>query len=112
LRKDYNMKSNNEKLNLRSLYSDVQPDAWAVTRMKARIKKESNRDISETAGYIFKRYVLVASIVLLVLTILLDRRLGINDTMATDDIAAWIFGEPAQDTLTSDIPEFTLLTDF
>jgi hypothetical protein len=107
------MKSNNQqKLNLRSLYSNVQPNAWAVTRMKARLKKESSVDIAETAGYIFKRYILVASIVLLVLTILLDRRLGINDSIPTDEIATWIFGEPSQEDLISDIPEFTFLTDF
>lgn len=107
------MKSNNQtKLNIRSLYSDVQPNAWAVTRMKARLKKENSMEISETAGYIFKRYILVASIVLLVLTIFLDRRLGNNDGIATDEIATWIFGEAAQEELISDVPEFTLLTDF
>jgi hypothetical protein len=107
------MKSNNkQKIDLRSLYSDVQPDGWAVTRMKARLKKESTMDIAEIAGYIFKRYILVASIVLLVLTILLDRRLGVNESIPTDEIATWIFGESTQDNLISDVPEFTLLTDF
>ncbi|HAC15692.1 MAG TPA: hypothetical protein DCE78_07080 [Bacteroidetes bacterium] len=97
-------------LNIRSMYQDIQPDPWAVTRMKARLQQEKKVTLDDLVSQIFRKYVLVASLVLLVLTLVLDSRLTTLDE-PQDEIATWLFGESTNETLITDIPEYTFLTE-
>lgn len=92
------------------MYQDIQPDPWAVTRMKARLQQEKKVTLDDLVSQIFRKYVLVASLVLLVLTLVLDSRLTTLDE-PQDEIATWLFGESTNETLITDIPEYTFLTE-
>ena len=98
------------KLNIRSMYQDIQPDPWAITRMKARFQQEKKVSLDDLVTQIFRKYVLVASLVLLVLTLVLDSRVATVDD-SQDEIATWLFGETSGEILVTDIPEYTFLTE-
>ena len=97
-------------LNIRSMYQDIQPDPWAITRMKARLQREKKVTLDDLVSQIFKKYVLVASVILLILTLVLDSRLSTLDE-PQDEIATWLFGETSNESLITDIPEYTFLTE-
>ena len=98
------------KLNIRSMYQDIQPDPWAISRMKARFQREKKVSLEDLVSQIFRKYVLVASVVLLVLTLVLDSRVTAVDD-PQNDIATWLFGGTPGETLETDIPEYTFLTE-
>ena len=92
------------------MYQDIQPDPWAVTRMKARLQRENKFTFDDLVSQIFKRYVLAASVLLLVLTFVLDSRISTVDE-TQDEIATWFFGETTSEPIGSEIPEYTFLTE-
>lgn len=104
------MKSD-KKLDLRSLYTDIRPDPWAVTRLRARLRNEARPSLELVVGRIFKRYVLVASIVLVVLTIVFDQRVLPMDEQLPHEVAVWLYGESVIDGLEADLPDFIFLSD-
>lgn len=92
------------------MYAGVQPDPWAVTRLKARLRTEAKPSFDEIVGFVFRRYVLVASIVLLALTIALEITAPVADD-ADDFLTTWWYGDVTPDSLTADVPEYLLLTE-
>jgi hypothetical protein len=105
-----NSDNNTPKLDLRSMYAGVQPDPWAVTRLKARLQKESKPSFDEIVGFVFRRYVLVASVILLALTIALEvRSSGIEEPQEL--LSTWLFGEEQTNHITPDVPEYLFLTE-
>jgi len=106
------MNSDNKtpKLDLRSMYAGVHPDPWAVTRLKARLQKEAKPSFDEIVGFVFRRYVLVASVILLALTIALEvRSSGIEEPQEL--LSNWFFGEENPNQISSDVPEYLFLTE-
>jgi hypothetical protein len=99
---------------LKSAYTGLQPDEWAVTRLRARIRSEKNTSGNEWAdsiGYIFKRYVLATSVIVFTLTAMLQwRTTPQTESFATDELESWLFGDFQQD-LSGDVPEITLLME-
>ncbi len=105
-----NSDNNTPKLDLRSMYSGVQPDPWAVTRLKARLQKESKPSFDEVVGFVFRRYVLVASMILLALTIVLEvRSSGLEEPQEL--LTTWFYGEENPNQITTDVPEYLFLTE-
>jgi hypothetical protein len=100
----------NPKLDLRSLYSDVQPDPWAVTRLKARLRQEAKPTFDEIVGIVFRRYVLVASIVMLVVTIALEITTSVADD-PEELLTTWLYGELNNDSIVGDVPGYLFLTE-
>lgn len=92
------------------MYAGVQPDPWAVTRLKARLRQESKPSFDEIVGFVFRRYVLAVSIVLLVVTIALEIYAPAQDDN-NDLLTTWWYGEVTPDSLNADIPEYLLLTE-
>jgi hypothetical protein len=99
---------------LKSAYTGLQPNEWAVTRLRARILSEKNRvanDWAESVGFVFKRYVLVASIIVLAFTAILEwRSTPFIEAHATDELEFWLFGEVNRD-MSDEFPELTLLME-
>jgi hypothetical protein len=99
---------------LKSAYTAVHPDEWAVTRLRARIRTEKNRsanDWAESVGFVFKRYVLVASIILLSLTAILEWKSSpFAESHTPDELESWLFGDLQRD-FSDDFPELTLLME-
>jgi hypothetical protein len=94
------MKSNHNSISqnrviLREAYSDVQPDGWAVTRMRARLRQETAiPDTSELALLVFKRYVLAFSVMILLLLAGLEFS-GVGRVEVADDadLMTWFLGD-------------------
>lgn len=103
--------TSNKNINLRSMYSDVHPDPWAVTRMRARLRSEGRATFEDVAGQVFKRYMLALSIVLLILTFILDSRMDLIEDTLPDEFVTWMYGDLGADALVADIPEYTFLTE-
>lgn len=103
---------NSNKIDIKSMYSDVKPDEWAVTRMRATLRREQENDLYNRVGFVFKRYVLAFSVVMLVLMLVLDRNVNQDYTNPADEVITWVFGEQNVDDHLTDIPEFTFLTDY
>lgn len=92
------------------MYVGVQPDPWAVTRLKARLQKEAKPSFDEIVGFVFRRYVLVASVILLALTIALEvRSSGIEEPQQV--LTIWLYGEEQLNQISADVPEYLFLTE-
>jgi hypothetical protein len=98
------------KLNLRSLYSEVQPDAWAISRLKSRLRQETKPSFDEIVGLVFRRYVLVASMVMLVVTIALEITTSVADE-SEELLTTWLYGELNSDTIVEEVPGYLFLTE-
>ena len=103
--------TSNRNINLKSMYNDVQPDPWALTRMRARLRNEGRATFEEVAGLVFRRYILALSVVLLILTFILDNRSDIIEDALPDEFVTWMYGNMGADALVADIPEYTFLTE-
>jgi hypothetical protein len=105
-----NSDKNTPKLDLRSMYAEVKPDPWAVTRLKARLRQESKPSFDEIVGFVFRRYVLVASIILLALTIVLEvKSSGVEEPQEL--LTTWFYGEENPEINANDLPEYLFLTE-
>lgn len=103
------MTSSEPKINIQNMYRDIQPDAGAVARMRARLERERQPDISDMAVLVFKRYVLAAIIILSILTGALYITSSSSLEAVEDELYSWIYG-PSE--ISPDVPEYTLLADF
>lgn len=105
---------------LRSAYGSLEPDGWAVTRMKARLAREKYQPEDALFQHIFgvfRRYVLASMLVLLALSAALDRLPAGNSAIQEPslvDVEQWIMGENLQTTepVTGEIPEYSFLMDY
>lgn len=107
-------KPKNHITRLAGFYQDLQPDAGAIHRMRSRL--EAERMITETdpvalVSMVFKRYVLAAAMVLLVLSVTLD--LGLNRSASEPDITLdqWLYAGTDLNPV-DEISEYTLLMEF
>ncbi|KPP99173.1 MAG: hypothetical protein HLUCCA01_11875 [Bacteroidetes bacterium HLUCCA01] len=105
---------------LRSAYGSLEPDGWAVTRMKARLAREKydpEDALFQQIFGVFRRYVLASMLVLLALSATLDR-LPATDSASQEpslaDVEMWILGENPEtiEPLTGEIPEYVFLMDY
>lgn len=99
---------------LKSSYGSVEPDGWAVTRMRARLEAENNGgEIGYTTliAQIFKRYVLAVSVVLLMFTMALDQS---ENTISADvndsELESWLYGDLYHD-IDDETVEYTFLIE-
>lgn len=100
---------------LKSGYGKIEPDGWAVTRMKARLAREKYDPaefVPRMVVRVFRRYVLASVLTVFAITAWLDYT---SDTAVyvtdTPVVESWLLGE-LNDDIVHEIPEFTFLMEF
>lgn len=99
---------------LKSSYGSVEPDGWAVTRMRARLEAQKN---SEDAGFatliahVFKRYVIGVAVLMLMFTLALDRsEFSKSGDVNDSELETWLYGDLYHD-IDDETVEYTFLIE-
>lgn len=109
--KPNNTENRHKKLDLKSVYQDIQPDGWAVTRMRARLRTEGRApDTSELALQIFRRYVLAFSVMMVLLLVALEFTAPGRAITSDSDLTTWFLGDGVAAAHESEL-EYSFLLD-